>query len=289
MFQNNKLKTAPKGVPTVVAWTIRSDGGIAGQVFGSANFKQGERFETSPIVKGEVDNGNVVETASGSRYFLSEMLVKQMKETMVKSGPVPKQTGNPPSRPTIQLTQKVKEKDAKKAMEALEKAKAGMSISLSSLFGFDDESSSSSTSPPPPRTSSSKPSTKKAPVKTPPSKPSPVQSSPTFSLSALFDSNSPASTSTDTPKKTSPPSPPNKAAPPKKKVVSSAPAAVTPPKGVPTIERWKKGIDNSITGNIKGSSQFPEGEKITTSPIFKGKIASGEIVTTASGSRYFLK
>jgi hypothetical protein len=275
------MKTAPKGVPTVVAWTIRSDGGIAGQVFGSTDFKQGERFETSPIAKGEVENGNVVETASGSRYFLSDMSVKQMKEKVGNSALLPKETVNAPSRPTIQLTQKVKEKDAKKAIEALEKAKSGMSISLSSLFGFGDQNSSS-TSPPPKAKKAS------TPVKIP-SMPSPVVSSPTFSLSGLFDSDNSAS-STSTPKKSSPPPPSLKkpATPQKKKVVGSSPT-VAPPKGVPTIERWKKGIDNSVTGYIKGSNQFQNGERVTTSPIFKGKIQSGEVVVTASGSRYFLK
>ncbi len=81
------------------------------------------------------------------------------------------------------------------------------------------------------------------------------------------------------------PSPAKKAAP-AKKVAPAPPAA--PPAGVPKIVNWKKGFDGSITGFISGSPKFKEGEKVTTSPITKGTIASGQVVTTGSGSRYFL-
>lgn len=60
------------------------------------------------------------------------------------------------------------------------------------------------------------------------------------------------------------------------------------PKGVPTIERWKAGKDKTITGFIRGSSKFREGEKVTTSPISKGTISNGELVVTSSGTKYFL-
>jgi hypothetical protein len=60
------------------------------------------------------------------------------------------------------------------------------------------------------------------------------------------------------------------------------------PRGVPTIERWRVGRDKAITGFIRGTSQFRDGEKITTSPIANGKIFSGELVVTSSGTKYFL-
>jgi len=60
------------------------------------------------------------------------------------------------------------------------------------------------------------------------------------------------------------------------------------PRGVPSINKWRKNRDGSITGQISGSSSFTEGEKITTSPIASGTIDGGEIVRTGSGSRYFL-
>jgi hypothetical protein len=60
------------------------------------------------------------------------------------------------------------------------------------------------------------------------------------------------------------------------------------PGGVPTISSWRKKFDGSITGFISGSKNFSEGERVTTSPIVKGKVEVGEVVTTGSGSRYFL-
>jgi len=60
------------------------------------------------------------------------------------------------------------------------------------------------------------------------------------------------------------------------------------PAGVPELKRWKKNKDDSITGFITGSSAFSIGEKVTTSPIAKGKIESGNVIRTESGSKYFL-
>ena len=74
-----------------------------------------------------------------------------------------------------------------------------------------------------------------------------------------------------------PKAPPKRAPPPKKA-----------PKGVPSIARWKKNRDGSITGFISGSPNFTEGERITTSPIVKGSLNAGEVVQTGSGSKYFL-
>lgn len=62
----------------------------------------------------------------------------------------------------------------------------------------------------------------------------------------------------------------------------------TAPRGIPTLNKWKKSGDGCIIGLITGSSTFGDNEKITTSVIAKGTIASGEVVTTQSGSKYFL-
>ena len=70
---------------------------------------------------------------------------------------------------------------------------------------------------------------------------------------------------------------------PKPKVEKKAPG------GVPTITKWRRNFDGSISGRVSGSKAFDDGDKITTSPIAKGTIANGEIVTTGSGSRYFLE
>ncbi|KAL7580387.1 hypothetical protein ACA910_004412 [Epithemia clementina (nom. ined.)] len=70
------------------------------------------------------------------------------------------------------------------------------------------------------------------------------------------------------------------------KAVPAKPA--TAPRGVPTLKRWRKTANGAITGIISGSSSFDDGDRITTSPIASGTIASGEVVRTGSGSRYFL-
>ena len=74
-------------------------------------------------------------------------------------------------------------------------------------------------------------------------------------------------------------------APVKKQQKQSAPSA---PNGVPTITNWRLNGDGSISGKISGSPNFRDGEAVTTSPIAKGRIERGAVVTTGSGSRYFL-
>jgi hypothetical protein len=150
------------------------------------------------------------------------------KSESKKSPQVPKQLTNAKPGATIELTRQAKEREAKKAIEAVEKAKPGMTISLSSLFRFGDENSSSR-----------------------------QEVSPKTALSP------PAKKTTETTKKVA-------------------------PKGVPTIESWKVEKDKSITGFIRGSNLFRDGEKVTTSSISRGKIARGEVVVTSSGTRYFL-
>jgi len=77
---------------------------------------------------------------------------------------------------------------------------------------------------------------------------------------------------------------------PTKSVAKKAPApkTKTAPNGVPTMNRWKMNSDGSVSGIITGSINFKEGELVTTSMITKGRIDQGEVVTTGSGSRYFL-
>jgi len=67
----------------------------------------------------------------------------------------------------------------------------------------------------------------------------------------------------------------------------STPVSTSAPRGVPVISRWKQARDGSITGVISGSSSFRDGDPVTTSPI-TGKAVGGAVVTTKSGSKYFL-
>ena len=68
--KNKKQKKAPAGVPVLVNWRPNNDGSISGQIIDSPNFINGEAITTSPIVKGTVESGEVVQTGSGSRYAL---------------------------------------------------------------------------------------------------------------------------------------------------------------------------------------------------------------------------
>lgn len=167
-----------------------------------------------------MENGSVVTTKSGSRYFLSGRTAQEMKQEVAKSSSLPKELRIAAPSATIQLTRQARERDEKAALEAVSQAKPGRTISLSAIFGFGRDAETSTSS----GTSG-----------------------------------------------------------------NSAPVKKEAPKGVPTIERWKAGGDKAITGFIRGASQFRDGEKITTSPIAKGKISSGELVVTSSGTKYFLK
>lgn len=59
-------------------------GGIDGKIFGSSNFPDGCRVETSPIVTGDIENGSVVTTDSGSKYFLNSALAPSSPSTKEK-------------------------------------------------------------------------------------------------------------------------------------------------------------------------------------------------------------
>jgi hypothetical protein len=65
------VRSAPRGVPTILNWRKNRDGSITGKITGSASFSEGEKVTTSPIATGKIDGGEIVKTGSGSRYFLS--------------------------------------------------------------------------------------------------------------------------------------------------------------------------------------------------------------------------
>ena len=226
-----KTKTAPRGVPTITNWSKRRDGGISGLIYGSPNFDDGDRVETSPIAGGAVvANGSVVQTNSGSRYFLSD---------------------ESPTGPT-------KSDGGGEAFKALLKALPGSTVSLTRETKDVDKKA-----PKLERTLQAKSSSPSAP---------PTR---TFSLFS-FGSSGDAGTKLDRRTEGLP-------APKKAEDTKS-----TAPKGVPSIKRWKKLRDNTVSGLIYGSPNFTDGERVTTSPIVQGTIAQGSVVRTGSGSRYFL-
>jgi len=166
-----KPTKAPKDTPTIVAWRKNANGGVSGQIFGSMNFKEGERVETSSIASGEVENGSVVTTESGSKYFLSGESVRDMRAAVAKSAPRPQAPTTSKPRATLQLTKNAKERDAKAAQAALEAASKAQSasqqkrptFSLAALFGMDNPSDSPKTKPQP-KTSIPSPKISRSPV-----------------------------------------------------------------------------------------------------------------------------
>jgi hypothetical protein len=51
-------------------WKVDKDNAIKGFIYGSNSFKDGVFVTTSPIIKGKLVKGNLVQTSSGSKYFL---------------------------------------------------------------------------------------------------------------------------------------------------------------------------------------------------------------------------
>ncbi len=57
--------------PTTFSYFVYFLGGIAGFIYGSRNAEDGDYIETSPVSDAVIESGQVINTESGSRYFLS--------------------------------------------------------------------------------------------------------------------------------------------------------------------------------------------------------------------------
>jgi hypothetical protein len=110
-------------------------GGITGKIYGSPNFNEGERIETSEIVSEDITNGVIVKTVSGSRYFLSnDASIKQANRQAALKDMASAKPGA-----TITLTRLERERQAKAAQETLQQAKPRATISLFGILTGDDE------------------------------------------------------------------------------------------------------------------------------------------------------
>ena len=65
----NKSK-APGGIATISKWRRNRNGSISGLIFNSKIADDGDSITTSPV-KGNVEEGTIIETCSGSRYAVS--------------------------------------------------------------------------------------------------------------------------------------------------------------------------------------------------------------------------
>ncbi len=57
---------------------------------------------------------------------------------------------------------------------------------------------------------------------------------------------------------------------------------------VQKMRNWKENADGSISGKIHGSDRYKDDVFVTTSPL-KGRPSANNIVTTISGTKYFLE
>ena len=138
--------SAPRGVPTISSWKQNRDGSISGFISGSPSFDDGESVTTSPI-KGEASDGAVVQTGSGSKYFLAPQ--SQKKSTTfslfgaggggakVAPAPAPAPAKPAPSGPSpaALAAQARKEQQAKLA----EERKAAAEARKAEGKGYDDD------------------------------------------------------------------------------------------------------------------------------------------------------
>ena len=294
------LSSSPRGVPTLSKWRQNRNGSISAYIFGSSNFSEGETITTSQITTDAVP-GAVVETSSGSKYFLDPGLDKALKDFQAKKRQEAQAAATKAVNEKRRLAEhKRKELEAKRAAAGNAKraeqlapaAKPGASISLFGLGGGQ----------PPKRDDTAAKNAKKAqqmvakakagatiPLFGGPSTPKKeVANKSALAKTASSGGAKPRSTTISLfgfggqqQQQESKKNVTNKPA--------AAAAAAKAPNGVPSIVRWRRNFDGSLTGFIFGSISFAEGEKITTSPIKKGiELISGATVETASGSKYFL-
>lgn len=214
---------APEGVPSIRNWKVSEDGGVSGLIYGSMNAQDGDCIETSTIAKGELDNGNVVETSSGSRYFLSPESADNISTNILNAFKSLSGRDDRSGKGTITINNSPTSSGARDrktpeaAMNALEEATPRSTFSLFDLFGPKEDIQRPQDAPPP-----------------------------------------------------------------------LPPLDVPAPKGVPTLTGWNVNEDGSLTGYVYGSTKLGDGNLVTTSPIAKGQRTQFQVVTTVSGSLYWL-
>lgn len=219
--QNQYQTQAPEGVPSIRNWKVREDGGIAGLIYGSMNAQDGDYIETSKIATGEIKNGNVVHTASGSRYFLSSESADNVSMNILNAFKS-LSSGENRFKGTITInnsrSNRGRERQSPEAvMEILENASPRSTFSLFDLFGAKANTGKQTDAPPP-----------------------------------------------------------------------LPPLDISAPEGVPTLTGWKINNDGSLTGYVYGSSKIGDGNLVTTSPIANGERRQFQVVSTVTGSLYWL-
>lgn len=150
---HNARVRAPEGVPSIRNWKVRDDGGISGLIYGSLNAENGDYIETSTIAKGQLENGHIVETSSGSRYFLSadsaDNITTNIMNAFKSLSDGNRQTGTITMNPR-QNNKEQNRRNAEPAMERLENSVPRTTFSLLDLFGSSSEPKEQERPQPPP-------------------------------------------------------------------------------------------------------------------------------------------
>mmetsp|Transcript_64669 Transcript_64669/g.185987 ORF Transcript_64669/g.185987 Transcript_64669/m.185987 type:complete len:565 (-) Transcript_64669:344-2038(-) len=277
----------PEGVPILYNWNQRDDGSIEGQVRNSDRYQDGASIATSPVELG-AEGGSVIETSSGSRYYLENSKTLQMNgyngsgNTYGWSQASPR-TGNAPDGiPTI-INWKVSDDGTISGLlYGYEGAEDGDYVETSTIvdgviesgqvvttqtgsqyFLSPDESEKAANTIAAledlnqARRGSTITITKKLAAGR-----SRGQPRSTFSLMNIFGNRG--------------------------KEQSRNILGETGPAGIPKLVEWSANDDGTITGVVSGSAKLNDGDMITTSPIVEGSPQQYATITTASGSAYFL-
>ena len=279
--------TAPRGVPTLTKWYQNNDGSITGLISGSDVFAQGESITTSPVPTNP-SKESVVSTVSGSKYFLDGKpssapwfnLFGGAKKTEPstqnkvssanaaataagkrKQAAEEKKAAVEAKKAEVEAAKRARQELAEKKKAELEAKKAEAKQQKEALVAAQREKAIAAKqqkkAPSPPAKKKVDPKAAGLLAK---------KKSGTISLKPLAKP-SPGFVGKKTGSK-----------------------GAKPPPGVPVINKFKANRDGSISGLIYGSKSFNEGERVTTSKLAPNqKVEGGNVVTTVSGSKYFLK
>ena len=302
------VSAAPRGVPTITKWSLDSDNAISGIISGSSSFDDGAPVTTSPIV-GNAVSGSVVLTKSGSKYYLGDESSGGGFFSLFGGG---KDVSSSAPKEKDVVTEARKEAQAKAKMDAEEKRRIAMEVAAKREADVQARKQADAKAAAAKREAEAQArkqveedrkqaveaqkrtaaaaataqkkleqdkrqrdaeEKKRIDLEKSERQRKMQQAEQTISKSprgvtvSLFGFGAPQSESST--------------------VSTKASTTTAPPRGVPVISRWKQERDGSITGVITGSAALNDGDRITTSPI-KGTAIGGTVVTTSSGSRYYL-
>ena len=256
------IKAKPKGVPVLSKWKLNKDGTITGVLSNSIVYPDGQIVTTS-MINSDVADNTVVTTESGSRYYLVESTVKEFRNQLKGVGTSSigdSESNNRDDADSQRYNAEEKRMKAQSAAkESIEKAKPGATLRLG--------------------TNSISENTVEKPAS---SGTMPISEIEVERLKAQFAAEQSIARAK-----------PGATIGLFKTTEATNPGFVdeelikAKPKGVPVLSKWKLNKDGTITGVLSNSIVYPDGQIVTTSMI-NSDVADNTVVTTESGSRYYL-